>query len=103
MPVPNPKRPSSLRLIFGLPPPGALRRRRILGGATEAALQVVEDEPDGRNGPRRRRNPPRVPADDEDAAFGGRGLELRDPVAVGAKLACAREQLGARPGQSLGR
>src|SRR6266404_5936643 len=99
MPVPKPRRPSSLRFIFGLLPPGSLRRRRILGGTAEATLQVVEDEPHGRKGPCRRRNPARVPSDDEDAALGGRRLQLGDAVAVGAKLACAREQLGAGPSQ----
>src|SRR5919197_228381 len=72
--------PSSLRTVVVLPRRAALRLRprllRACGRSAQTALQVVEDEPDGRLGRRRRGDQPAVVADDEDAPLGSRDLDL---------------------------
>ena len=83
--------------------PRPLRLRRLGVGAAQAALQVVEDEPDRRRRAGRRRDPPVAVADDEDAALGGRGLELRHRRLVGAEAGGALEQVAAAPARAPGR
>src|SRR4051812_14962691 len=92
MPVAKPSAARKLRFIVGLLSTRSLRLRRLGVGIPQGALQVVEDETDRRRRARRRSDPPRVVAHDEDAAIGRRGLELRDR-ALGPEPTRALQQL----------
>src|SRR3979490_3133367 len=96
MPVAKPTAARNLRFIVHLLSRRSLRLRRRGVGVPQAALQVVEDEADRGRRTRRSSDPPRVVADDEHAAVGGRGLELRDR-ALGAERTRALQQLSGGP------
>src|SRR5437868_11268999 len=95
MPVAKPKAARNLRSIVRLLAPRSLRLRRFVD-VPQAALQVVEDEADRRRRTGRRGDPPTLVANDEHAAVGGRGLELRER-ALGAKRTRALEQPAGGP------
>src|SRR3981081_4217555 len=100
MPLAKPRAVVNLRFIVGLLATCSLRLRRLGIDVSQAALQVVEDEADRGRRTRRRRDPPRLVADDKDAAVGGRGLELRDR-ALGAERTRALEQPAGGPRDPL--
>src|SRR3954467_4159265 len=68
------------RLAFGL------RLCFLVAEAAQAALEVVEDEPHGRLGPRRRRDHAVPVGDQEDAAAAKGHVELHELRAVGLCL-----------------
>src|SRR3954454_21903199 len=63
-----------------------LRLRFLFAEAAQTALEVVEDEPHGRLGPRRRRDHTVTVCDEEHAAAAKGDVELHELRAVGPPL-----------------